>query len=908
MHYILSYAHFFASILFLVLGFIIFIKDLRSQLNQACAGVMLCFFLWSFCTTVVHHPESSEKTARFFGNIATFGWLFFTPFHMWFAWLYSKKRVTHITRIAAGVVVGIPLLLLVMQWFRSVLIVDYQHHLYGWFTPWETTLWSLLFFGYLFGVSVAGFWVIFDYRRRSDNVVIKRQSLILIVTGSITLVIGFQFNIILSLFIPDGEVPPIGDITLLIWASGLAYVAIKYNVLNITPFIAANRIITTMKDLLFLLDTHGYIMSVNASAQATLRCKGHVLIGRHFRELVVEGEEHREGLVNALLKEQAFTGEASLSCSPGIVIPVAISTSLIQGTGVVCVAHDITLQKQRTESLKEAKKQLEKRVSKATEELQRTNVRLMQEVMEKKQATVALMESEERFRVIFECAPESILLIDPDGNVADANNEALRIAGYERVNFIGKNIGTLWLLSEYDLARTREMLSRGGNTDTSFYQEITLVKKDTGTVPVEISLHPLVIGEKILNVCIVRDLSQRKKAEKEAEELKQELHHAQKMDAIGRLAGGVAHDFNNLLGGIIGYAGLIRKRLLEEYPVEAGVLQKMMDVAKQASERTAQLLAFARKGKYRVEPVNMHEVINEVAELMEHTIDPRIVILTNCTAASAVVSGDRSQLHSALLNLGVNARDALPAGGTIIFSTEIVTSETLPPRVKNELTGDRFLAIRVTDNGTGMDDETKSRVFEPFFSTKEEGKGTGLGLPSVYGTVIQHNGSIDLDTELGKGTSFVIHFPLVDAIVAAKEPLPEPVPQDACQCETILVVDDTPLIREMMVEALEDIGYIVHSREDGIEALAWYKAHHATCDLVILDFTMPELNGRECFNMMKSIDSSVKAIVTSGHAIDGEIENTLKAGVQAFLQKPFEIEELDFTVRKVLSGTESPAS
>jgi len=901
MNYLLSYAHFFASILFLVLGFIIIIKDSRSQLNQACSAVMLCFFIWSFSTTIVQHPASSEPTARFFGSIATVGWLFFSVFHLWFAWLYSKQKVTRFVKVVAGVLICIPVLLLVMQWSSSALIVEFQHLPYGWFTPWTPTIWPYIFFIYLFATSVAGFWMIFDYGRKSDNVVIKRQALIIIITGSITLVFGFQFNIILTLFIPDGNIPPIGDITLLIWASGLAYVAIRYNVLNITPFIAANKIITTMKDLLFLLDTHGYIMSVNASAQATLRCKGHVLIGRHFSELVVDGEEQCNGLMSAVLKEAVFTGETSLSCAPGIVIPVAVSTSLITGTGVVCVAHDISLQKQRTESLREAKKQLEVQVSKATEDLQITNARLMQEVLEKKQAAAALVESEERFRVIFECAPDSIYLIDPEGNVVDANNEALRIVGYQKDDFIGKNIGRMGVLSEADLASVNEMLVKGGDTDASLYQEIALVNKGGTTVPAEISLHPLNIGEKVLNVCIVRDLSQRKKAEKEAEELKLELHHAQKMDAIGRLAGGIAHDFNNLLGGIIGYAGLLRKKLVNVYPAEAEVLQKIMDVAKQASDRTAQLLAFARKGKYRVEPVNMHDLINDVTSLMEHTIDPRIVLESKCLATRAVVSGDRSQLHSALLNLGVNARDAIPGGGSIVFSTENIAADALPQRFRSELTGELFLCIRVTDNGTGMDEATKSRIFEPFFSTKEEGKGTGLGLPSVYGTVIQHNGSIDLETEPGKGTSFFVLLPVVEATIVEKETIQEVLPEVACKSETILVVDDTPLIREMMVDALEDMGYTIHSCEDGMEALSWFKSNYSTCHLVVLDFTMPEINGKECFNAMKAIDPSVKAIITSGHAIDGEIENTLKAGVRAFLQKPFEIEVLGTTVRQVLS-------
>lgn len=900
MPFVYSYLHFFSAILFLTLGVIIVIRDVHSRLNQACSGIMFCFFIWSFCTVWVHHPATSEGVARIFGNIAAIGWLFYNTFHLWFAWQYTKRKPFPFQNIITMFFFLLPAMLLLLQWKKSILIADFQSRSYGWFTPWEPTLWSKFFFIYLASMTLIAFWLIFSYGRKNENFFIRRQSLIIIITGLLSLISGFLCNIVFSLFIPEGF-PSIGDITSLLWAGGLAYVAIRYNMLNITPFIAANRIIATMKDLLFLLDTHGLVISVNNAAQQALGYQADRITARTFSELIAEKEE-RTSILDAMLKQPVYAVETTLSHTSGTSVPVELSTSLIPGTGVVCVAHDISLQKQRTESLTEAKKQLESRVMQATEELRQINSRLLKEVGEKNVAVKALKDSEERFRIIFEFAPDGICLIDHDGNCIDGNNEALRIIGCSKNELAEiKHFGSE-LLSPKNTGKVAEIISTGDGRNGSVYRELTLTRMDGSEVPVETNSHQLIIGEKHLNVCIVRDLTQRKEAEKEAEELREALHHSQKMDAVGRLAGGIAHDFNNLLGGIIGYSSLLRKRLRSEFASETGILEKIISVSKQAAERTAQLLAFARKGKYNITSVDMQTVISEVIGLMRHTIDPKINIESQCIATCATVSGDRSQLYSALLNLGVNARDALPDGGTISFSTENVPggevryTDTPPNKI-----AEKYLKIVVKDNGEGMDDVTVSRAFEPFFSTKEEGKGTGLGLPSVYGTVKQHDGQIRIESQREKGTVFTLYLPVCEETVSCDDVHAQSIDKSLHHNGMVLVVDDTPMIRNMMVESLMDVGYSVHSCEDGITALSWYGEYHDSCDLVILDYTMPEMNGKDCYIAMKKIDPTVRAIITSGHAVDGEIQIALEAGDCSFLKKPFDVDDLAAMAREVLS-------
>lgn len=902
MQYLFSYLHFFSAFLYLTLGLVIIIKDHNERLNQACAGVMFCFFIWSISTVWVHHPATPEGVARIFADVAAIGWLFYSSFHLWFAWLYTKRKPFRFFKPVAVLFFAFPGLLLSLQLTKGVMIDTFQYRSYGWFTPWESSLWSPLFLFYCGFLSLMAFWLIYDYGRKNENVFVKRQSAIIIVTGLTSLVSGFLANVFLSFFIPEGF-PSIGDIMSLVWAGGLAFVAIRYNMLNITPFIAANRIVATMKDLLFLLDTDGRIISVNSSAMRVLGCEMQQLSGRRFQELVDDGDRGKSELKDKMFTEPSYVVETALAYCSGPFIPVELSTSLIPGTGIVCVAHDITLQKQRTEYLQEEKKQLESQVLQATEELRQINNRLLSEVQEKKMAVDALEESEERFRIIFEHAPDGIYLIDRNGNFIDGNNEAVRIIGFNKYDIVGKNLFGSGLLSPEDSDTVAGLISGENNDEQSGYRELILTRADGSEIPVEAGSHLLQIGEKCLNVCIVRDLSERKMAEKEAEELRNALHLSQKMDAVGRLAGGIAHDFNNLLGGIIGYAGLLSKRFNGRFPAEVKVLGKIIDVSKQAADRTAKLLAFARKGKYNVEPVDMHMVISDVVNLMRYTIDPKIVVTSHADAEHSIVKGNRSQLHSALLNLGVNARDALPGGGNIDFSTENVTGREITSAdfIPDEQAV-TYMKIVVKDDGTGMDELTASRVFEPFFSTKGESKGTGLGLPSVYGTIIQHGGTINLESEPGKGTEFILYLPLCNTITSSVEVPDSPSPNETTRGGNVLIVDDTPLIREVMEDALLDEGYTVHSCEDGNEALAWYRKHFKELDLVVLDYTMPGINGKECYERMKEIQPSIKTIITSGHAVDGDIEKTLEAGAFAFLQKPFEVNDLIALVNNVLSG------
>jgi PAS domain S-box-containing protein len=906
MSYFYSYLHFLAALIYGTLAALILIKDAHARINQTCAAIFIFLFVWSGSYVLIHHPATTEKVMSICENISSIGWIWFTLFFMCFCWMYARRKMAGPHKVFLALFVIIPVLLTYQQWTHYAIVNHHYRTYYGWMYEWNRTPWLYTFFGYYTICVVTGMYLIFNHLLKSDNSLIRRQSFILAGSGFISLVVGSLVNVVLPLVMTDPPVP-IADVTTLVWGIGLAYVAIRYRMLDITPIMAARSIIAVMKDLLFLLDTKGMIISVNPSTVGTLGYGNEWLGGMPFRNLVDQEDVLHASFMDRVSKVAVYSTETTLIARAGNKIPVALSTSTIPNVGIVCVAYDISLQKQRTEVLREAKERLESEVTKATAELQETNEKLTQEIAERKMAALALMETEQRFKVIFENAPDGIFLADTKGNFIDANKETLRIIGYEKKEIIGRNIFDLGILSSGTRSDEAHVLTEKLFESGTGSVEVEVCRKDGESMATEIITHPVTIDDYNLVLAMVRDLSLRNRMEKEKVRLEQELHHAQKMDAVGRLAGGIAHDFNNLLAGIMGYADIMRRRLAggSADKDKIDVIRKIIDTTQQASNLTAQLLAFARKGKYSVETVDLRKIIEDVIDLLEHSMDRRIsVVKLFDEGLTAAVKGDRSQLQSALLNLGLNARDALPEGGTITFTLRRSAAESDESDDRNtDEKGKRGASVEVTveDDGVGMNQHTRSQIFEPFFTTKKPGKGTGLGLASVYGTVKLHRGSIDLWSEQGKGTRFTIRLPLTEEVPVEEVQVRETT-VDMAVGGRILVVDDEDIVREMVKDALNDAGHSVTTKVDGNKALEWFRVHGADCDLVLLDMTMPGLNGVDCFRGIRSVKPEQKVILVSGHAQDCDIDMLMNEGANAFLQKPFKLNVLEKMVDSVLAN------
>ncbi len=499
-------------------------------------------------------------------------------------------------------------------------------------------------------------------------------------------------------------------------------------------------------------------------------------------------------------------------------------------------------------------------------------------------------EKEVVFKTIFEKAPFTITINDINtGNYLLVNPSFEKNTKIPTNDILGKNINDLndMILIDGD-DFVRESIIKYGFIEN----KAAKIKNTSGDIrDIYFSAYIIKYLGKDVILSISVDVSEMKK-------LQQQLHHAQKMDAIGQLSGGVAHDFNNMLGGILGAAELLE--------LEGGINEnqkKYLDIITKAgghaSNLVSKLLAFSRKGKVESIPVNLHKAIEGSIDILKRTIDKKISINLSLNSTNYTIIGDNSQIMNIFLNLGINASHAMQSGGKLTISTRAIYLEKpFCDATPFDLVEGDYIFIEVEDSGCGIPQENIQKIFDPFFTTKEQGKGTGLGLAAVYGAIVQHKGAISVYSEVEKGTTFHLYFPLVEKTV------------DYNSSNTllkrgngvILVIDDEEIIRITAKAMLEYMGYQVITAIDGIEGVDIYKKDKNIISLVILDMIMPKMSGEDCFYKLKEINSQIKVILSSGFSREGDIKKMLNDGLKGFIKKPFNSADLSEIVSNVLGG------
>jgi len=506
-----------------------------------------------------------------------------------------------------------------------------------------------------------------------------------------------------------------------------------------------------------------------------------------------------------------------------------------------------------------------------------------------------LREQDEKYRVIIENIDEGFFEVDLAGNFSFFNKSVCKILGYSSEELYGMNN------REYTTPKNAKKMYRTMNSiyrtgEPSDVTDFELIRKDGSTLTVELSAYLMrnKADEPIGFRGVARDVSDKFKAEAEKKRLETQLQQAQKMEAIGNLAGGIAHDFNNILMGMQGNASLMLLKMApnDQFYEKVKSIERYVE---SGAALTKQLLGFARGGKYEVKTTDLNELISKTTVMFGRT-KKEIKIDTGALSRIRNVEVDQSQIEQVLLNLFVNAWHAMPGGGDLFISTaDVDVDETFvkPYRIDPG----PYVRISVTDTGVGMDKSTQQRVFEPFYTTKEMGRGTGLGLASAYGIIKNHGGFIEVESEPGEGATFHIFLPASEKRVAEEIETIEEVLKGG---ETILLVDDEQMIIEIGQEILSALGYRVLPAMSGHEALEIYQDNKNSVDMVILDMIMPNMSGGETFDRLKIIDPDVRVLLCSGYSLSGQATEILERGCDGFIQKPFKLRVLSVKIREIL--------
>jgi len=643
---------------------------------------------------------------------------------------------------------------------------------------------------------------------------------------------------------------------------------------SVAETLLSPSILEAIPDAIAAVNQLGVIVQVNSQTEALFAYTRDELIGQKIEMLVPERQRPQHHLHRERFHQQAKIRRMGSGLDlygrrrDGSEFPVEISLSPIataDGMMVLSVIRDISDRKRIEEELRRANEELDRRKSRE------------------------LRDSQNRLALIVDSSQDAIIGKNLDGIVMHWNKGAEHIYGYTAQEMIGRPISVLAPKDRADEIPT--ILQKIRNGQRVEYFESVRVTKDKRNLHVSISVSPIhdAEGRVVGASTIARNITAQKKIE-------DQLRQSQKMEAVGRLAGGVAHDFNNLLGIVTACSELLRSRV-DANSVE--YIDNIREAAKRGASLTRQLLAFGRRQPVQTQLLDLNERLREVTKLLHPLMGDDVEIALLPRSATAIIEADPGQLDQIVMNLAVNARDAMPRGGKLILETSVFDFDESFVREHPAMVAGRYVMLAVSDNGTGMDEVTRSRIFEPFFTTKETGKGSGLGLATVYGIVKQGGGHVWVYSEPGHGTTFKIYLPSAEhKLGTAHEAQAEALPPSR-EGVTILLAEDDVMMRRLTRKMLEEHGYQVLEAEDGKSALDVIGSDHTSVDLILTDVVMKGMNGPELVLRLMDSRPAMKVVYMSGYTGELVAHQGLESGIR-LLEKPFTRADLLKTIDAAL--------
>ena len=620
-------------------------------------------------------------------------------------------------------------------------------------------------------------------------------------------------------------------------------------------------ILEAIPDALVAVNQQGVIIQVNSQTEAMFAYTRDELIGQTIEMLVPERQrqqhhQHREQFhARPKIRRMGSGLDLHGRRRDGTEFPVEISLSPVAtGNGMIMlsVIRDISDRKRIEEDLRRAHEELDRRKSRQ------------------------LRDSQNRLALIVDSSQDAIIGKNLDGIITHWNKGAEHMYGYTVQEMIGRPITALCPKDRADeIPGILEKIRRGERVE---YFESVRLTKDGRRVNVSISVSPILDsdGRVVGASAIARNITAQKKIE-------EQLRQSQKMEAVGRLAGGVAHDFNNLLGIVTACTELLRARVGAD---SLEYLDNVREAAKRGASLTRQLLAFSRRQQVQPQVLDLNERLREVSKLLRPLMGDDVEVTVLSRAPTAIVEADASQLDQIVMNLAVNARDAMPHGGKLIIETGVFDFDEGFAREHPPMAAGRYVMLAISDNGSGMDEVTRSHIFEPFFTTKEMGKGTGLGLATVYGIVKQSGGHIWVYSEPGRGTTFKIYLPCAEHKVGTKAEMQAEALPPRRESVTILLAEDDPIMRRLTKKILEEHGFRVLEAVDGKDALEAIATDHAAIDVVLTDVVMKGMSGPELVLRLMDTHPAMKVVYMSGYTGELVANQGVESGIR-LLEKPF---------------------